>query len=97
MTGASGVRVTLGDSSSYEARVVGFDQDKDVAVLKLVDNERGMPSTAKLRPLPLGSSRALQVGQRVYAIGNPFVWLWWGRFDVPERPQVSPSELIESA
>lgn len=72
MTGASGVRVTLGDSSSYEARVVGFDQDKDVAVLKLVDNERGMPSTAKLRPLPLGSSRALQVGQRVYAIGNPF-------------------------
>jgi S1-C subfamily serine protease len=72
VTGASDVRVTLGDSSSYEARVVGFDQDKDVAVLQMVENGRGVPSTAKLRPLPLGSSRTLQVGQRVYAIGNPF-------------------------
>lgn len=72
VTGASDVRVTLGDSSAYEARVVGFDQDKDVAVLKLVQAQGGRGTAPKLRPLPLGSSRTLQVGQRVYAIGNPF-------------------------
>ena len=69
VAGASDVRVTLGDSTSYEARVVGFDQDKDVAVLKLLPSSGKLPA---LRPLPVGESRSLQVGQRVYAIGNPF-------------------------
>lgn len=64
--GASDLRVTLADQSVYEARVVGFDQDKDVAVLR-VDAPKD-----KLRPIPLGISADLLVGQKVYAIGNPF-------------------------
>ncbi|XP_062181342.1 protease Do-like 1, chloroplastic [Phragmites australis] len=64
--GASDLRVTLADQSVYEAQVVGFDQDKDVAVLRI------KAPKDKLRPLPVGMSADLLVGQKVYAIGNPF-------------------------
>ncbi|XP_031495864.1 protease Do-like 1, chloroplastic [Nymphaea colorata] len=64
--GASDLRVTLSDQSTYEAQVVGFDQDKDVAVLRIDAPED------KLRPIPIGVSADLLVGQKVYAIGNPF-------------------------
>uniref|UniRef100_A0A0D6R4P4 PDZ domain-containing protein n=1 Tax=Araucaria cunninghamii TaxID=56994 RepID=A0A0D6R4P4_ARACU len=64
--GASDLRVTLGDQSTYEAKVVGYDQDKDVAVLR-IDAPKD-----KLRPIPVGISADLLVGQKVYAIGNPF-------------------------
>ena len=64
--GGSGARVTLADQSSYPAKLVGAFPDRDLAVLKI-----DVPA-AKLPPIPLGSSRDLQVGQRVYAIGNPF-------------------------
>ncbi|XP_047310043.1 protease Do-like 1, chloroplastic [Impatiens glandulifera] len=64
--GASDLKVTLADQSTYDAKVVGFDQDKDVAVLSI-------DATAKkLRPIPVGISADLLVGQKVYAIGNPF-------------------------
>uniref|UniRef100_A0A0C9SAV7 TSA: Wollemia nobilis Ref_Wollemi_Transcript_1741_1702 transcribed RNA sequence n=1 Tax=Wollemia nobilis TaxID=56998 RepID=A0A0C9SAV7_9CONI len=64
--GASDLRVTLGDQSTYEAKVVGYDQDKDVAVLR-IDAPKD-----KLRPIPVGISADLLVGQKVFAIGNPF-------------------------
>ncbi|KAI3970505.1 hypothetical protein MKX01_024152 [Papaver californicum] len=64
--GASDLRVTLADQSTFEAKVVGFDQDKDVAVLS-VDAPK-----EKLRPIPVGVSANLLVGQKVFAIGNPF-------------------------
>ncbi len=64
--GGSGARVTLADQSSYPAKLVGAFPDRDLAVLKI-----DAPA-AKLPPIALGSSRELQVGQRVYAIGNPF-------------------------
>ncbi|CAI8594492.1 unnamed protein product [Vicia faba] len=64
--GASDLRVTLADQSTFDAKVVGFDQDKDVAVLR-VDAPKD-----KLRPIPVGVSADLLVGQKVYAIGNPF-------------------------
>lgn len=57
--------MTLGDQSVYEADVVGYDEDKDVAVLHIDAPED------KLRPLPVGSSSDLLVGQKVFAIGNP--------------------------
>jgi hypothetical protein len=57
-------RVTLADQSVYEGQVVGFDQDKDVAVLRI------KAPKDKLRPMPVGVSADLLVGQKVYAIGN---------------------------
>ncbi|KAK2661783.1 hypothetical protein Ddye_000357 [Dipteronia dyeriana] len=64
--GASDLKVTLADQSTYDARVVGYDQDKDVAVLS-IEAPKG-----KLKPIPIGISANLLVGQKVYAIGNPF-------------------------
>ena len=59
-------KVTLADGSEWEAAKVGFDPDKDIAVLKI-----DAPSD-RLTPIKLGTSNDLQVGQRVMAIGNPF-------------------------
>lgn len=63
---ADAAQITFADQSVFQARLVGFFADKDLAVLK-VDAPKG-----KLKPLPLGRSDDLQVGQKVYAIGNPF-------------------------
>ncbi|GMV45484.1 MAG: hypothetical protein AMXMBFR66_08820 [Pseudomonadota bacterium] len=63
---ANGARVTLADQSSWDAELVGAFPDRDLAVLR-IKAPRG-----KLPPIPVGTSRDLQVGQRVYAIGNPF-------------------------
>jgi S1-C subfamily serine protease len=59
-------RVTLADRTTYEARVVGVAPEKDLAVLKI-----DAPRSA-LRPIPVGRSADLRVGQSVFAIGNPF-------------------------
>ena len=58
--------VTLSDQSTWPAALVGGDPHVDIAVLKV-----DAPAD-KLRPIAVGSSRDLQVGQSVMAIGNPF-------------------------
>jgi S1-C subfamily serine protease len=58
--------VTLADSKQYEARLVGVEPYKDLAVLEID------ASSEHLQPLELGDSNALVVGQKVLAIGNPF-------------------------
>ena len=63
---ANAARVTLADQSSHRAQLVGVFPDRDIAVLK-IDAPK-----SKLPPIPVGSSRDLQVGQKVVAIGNPF-------------------------
>jgi S1-C subfamily serine protease len=63
--GADRARVAHGDKV-WEARLVGALADKDVAVLKI-----DAPGKT-LRPVAVGSSHDLQVGQKVFAIGNPF-------------------------
>jgi len=64
--GGDGARVTLADQSIHRATLVGAYPDRDLAVLKIE-----LPRD-KLTPIPMGTSRDLQVGQKVYAIGNPF-------------------------
>jgi len=58
--------VTLADHSTWRAKVIGIAPDKDLAVLR-IDAPRD-----RLRPIPLGTSDDLLVGQKVFAIGNPF-------------------------
>jgi serine protease Do len=58
------VKVT-GDSSDYRGRVVGFDKETDLAVVK-IDTHRA------LSPVQIGNSDAVQVGDWVIAIGSPF-------------------------
>ncbi len=59
-------QVTLADHSTWKARRVGVAPDKDLAVLR-IDVPKG-----RLRPIPIGTSNDLRVGQKVFAIGNPF-------------------------
>ena len=66
--GVSGAKVTLHDRSTYEATFVGGSPDHDLAVLRIA----APPS--ELRPLAIGTSHDLRVGQKVFAIGNPFGW-----------------------
>jgi S1-C subfamily serine protease len=64
--GGNGARVTLSDHSTYSASLVGVFPDRDLAVLRI-----DAPA-AKLKAIALGQSSNLLVGQKVYAIGNPF-------------------------
>jgi S1-C subfamily serine protease len=64
--GAAQIQVTLFDGSEYPAQVEGKDPATDVAVLKI-----NAPAEL-LFPVAFGSSTNLLVGQRVFAIGNPF-------------------------
>ena len=58
--------VTLSDQSNWKATVVGVEPDKDLAVLRI------SAPAEKLTPILVGTSKGLQVGQKVFAIGNPF-------------------------
>jgi S1-C subfamily serine protease len=61
------VDVTFIDGNRYVASVVGSDPFNDVAVIKITQN-----ISEKLRPLILGNSSAVEVGDQVIAIGNPY-------------------------
>ena len=61
--GANKVKVTTYDNTSYDAEVVGTDENNDIAVLKIDGKD--------LTPVTLGSSESLAVGDDVVAIGNP--------------------------
>ena len=58
------VEVTMHNRKRYKATVIGTDPSHDLAVIQV--------SASSLTPAVLGDSRNLQVGQKVYAIGNPF-------------------------
>jgi S1-C subfamily serine protease len=58
------VEVTMHNRKKYRATVVGTDRSHDLAIVQI--------KAPDLNPMVLGDSRNLQVGQKVYAIGNPF-------------------------
>jgi S1-C subfamily serine protease len=66
IAGGNAAQVTLADGSNWPARIIGGAPEKDLAVLDIE-----APAN-RLTPLPLGRSETLQVGQSVFAIGNPF-------------------------
>lgn len=66
IAGADKIEVLLANGNLFPAEVVGFDSLSDIAVLKL----RG--KLPELRPVYLGNSDSLEVGDWIAAIGNPF-------------------------
>jgi S1-C subfamily serine protease len=68
--GANEASVKLVDGRSFRASLAGVSPEHDIAVLKIGVGFKGP------RPIPVGSSADLRVGQRVYAIGNPFGLDW---------------------
>jgi S1-C subfamily serine protease len=63
---AQAAKIMLADNSSWDAKLVGYEPDKDIAVLK-IDAPPG-----RLKKVAIGESASLQVGQKVFAIGSPF-------------------------
>jgi S1-C subfamily serine protease len=61
---AGQIEVTLQNHKKYKANIVGVDKSHDLAIVQI--------KAADLQPMILGDSANLQVGQKVYAIGNPF-------------------------
>lgn len=64
IAGARQVEVTLWNKKKYRAEVIGTDRQKDLAVIQI--------PAKSLTAATLGDSKSLEVGQKVYAIGNPF-------------------------
>ncbi len=63
---ADAFEVTLSDGSAFPGSLIGAAPEKDLAILRI------KPGNAKLKPLKIGTSGDLKVGQNVLAIGNPF-------------------------
>jgi serine protease Do len=66
VNGADEIKVTTSDGTELEAKVIGIDPRSDVAVLQL---DGDLP---KLKPIQLGDSSKLRLGEVVLAVGNPF-------------------------
>ena len=64
IAGAQNIEVQTWDKHRYKAQLVGGDRDHDLALLKI--------NAPDLKPAVLADSKSLEVGQKVYAIGNPF-------------------------
>jgi S1-C subfamily serine protease len=67
---ASEATVRLADGKDYPATLIGVSGTHDIAVLQI-----RIPAKSAI-PIPIGTSHDLQVGQKVYAIGNPFGLDW---------------------
>jgi S1-C subfamily serine protease len=63
---ASSAQVTLNEHSTFPAELVGVAPEYDLAVLRI------KTEASRLPPIAIGTSNDLQVGQKVFAIGNPF-------------------------
>lgn len=62
---AEEITVTIGnDTTEYNAKLIGRDSDSDIAVIKIEAKE--------LKPVKLGHSKSLKIGDMIFAIGNPF-------------------------
>ncbi|MBA4189747.1 MAG: 2-alkenal reductase [Planctomycetaceae bacterium] len=86
------VRVTLADRSVWDAVVIGASPDYDLAVLQFATHSR--PVVDKVRKIELGTSGDLEVGQKVYAIGNPLglsLTMTKGIISALDRPIKSPA------
>ena len=63
ISGSKTVTVATYDHKTYDAKVIGYDSSNDIAVIKI--------EAEGLKPVTLGDSDILRVGETVYAIGNP--------------------------
>ena len=64
--GATGLTVTLYNNQEFKVRVMGYDEETDIAVLKMIGD------LSKIKPAALGNSDKVSNGEIVFALGNPF-------------------------
>jgi S1-C subfamily serine protease len=89
--GAKSVRVSFSNGTDLNAKIVGSDPSTDIAVLQVDAHSRA------LTPLVWGSSDAVQVGDSVVAIGNPFGYtrtVTAGIVSALNRPLTAPNNFL---
>ncbi len=59
------IYIKLGDGNNFPASIIGVDQNTDIAILKIIPDE-------KLKPINFADSDELKIGDEVLAIGNPY-------------------------
>ncbi len=67
---ATEVIVTLTDQRQFRAKIIGKDDKMDLALIQIRDREHHIPP--HLKPVPLGNSDTVRIGESVVAVGNPF-------------------------
>lgn len=68
--GSSTLSVTFADDETYEAAICGYDENVDLAVIKVDSSELSESTKSQLSIVKIGDSDTLQVGEQVVAIGN---------------------------
>ncbi|MBF0465737.1 MAG: trypsin-like peptidase domain-containing protein [Nitrospirae bacterium] len=63
----SEITIVMNDGKKFRAKFIGADPDSDIAIIKIIAEKHG-----SFKALEFGNSEGLQVGQKVFAIGNPF-------------------------
>lgn len=68
--GAKDLSVTFSDDKTYKAEVVKYDENNDIAIIRVRIKDLSESTLAEIKPIKIGDSNSLEIGESVVAIGN---------------------------
>lgn len=68
--GARDLSVTFSDDKTYAAEVVKYDENNDIAIIRVRIKDLSESTLAEIKPIKIGDSNSLEIGESVVAIGN---------------------------
>lgn len=68
--GAKDLSVTFSDDKTYKAEVVKYDENNDIAIIRVRIKDMSESTLAEVKPIKIGDSNSLEIGESVVAIGN---------------------------
>ena len=68
--GAKDLSVTFSDDKTYRAEVVKYDENNDIAIIRVRIKDLSESTLAEIKPIKIGDSNSLEIGESVVAIGN---------------------------
>ena len=68
--GAKDLSVTFSDDKTYGAEVVKYDENNDIAIIRVRIKDMSESTLAEIKPIKIGDSNSLEIGESVVAIGN---------------------------
>lgn len=68
--GARDLSVTFSDDKTYAAEVVKYDENNDIAIIRVRIKDLGESTLSEIKPIKIGDSNSLEIGESVVAIGN---------------------------
>ena len=68
--GAKDLSVTFSDDKTYKAEVVKYDENNDIAIIRVRIKDMSESTLSEIKPIKIGDSNSLEIGESVVAIGN---------------------------